>query len=631
MTSGTAVTTLRRVILAICLLISPFALVQFMLLWRLHSTFADCDAVVMDDECHYWNEIDTFRTVGLDGGYFVDAEKTAPAPWTHFGPHGPVFPVLVGMFARVFGWGTASGAIFNILALASSILLWLALVRPDAKHLAAALFVVSTFWPCLLYLPATLQEALHCAIAFVLAGLAQKAVNGSGPDARSFWPFLIAVTLASLLRITWALVLIPWTVIALRGVNRPLKALFVSSVIAVVFLLGLVWQRISSPYPNFLAAATAAASDSRLAQAQLLLDHSRSTVAELFLFNDWPLEILQRYEVVALIVLAALAVLHPRAPRPGLRVAATAVVVCAVLVAVHAETAAAALLTALAALRVWLYRRVVAAVVGSACLAAFLYYLNTDTLAAILLGSFGLVALRFLLTLVLVWLQRDLFKQALLGAANALGLHEDSRPYLFAGLNLALLLVAVVTFYDVQDWRDYRVVAPHLLLSLLVLVSGAAWRWAAVVALVNLLFAPAFVVQFDKHHGIRVDHERTRRVIIDLRDELKYDPDAKSPWANTVLVPVVDSSNRVRVPAGVGVCWIVPYGGGGRLQLPKDSPYFVSIQRVGDDWIDLPPKSRYVFTSPFRIRTWKGCHFELLKQLPEGNLYRNLDCPTDTG
>src|SRR5262249_50566684 len=38
---------------------------------------------------------------------------------------------------------------------------------------------------------------------------------------------------------------------------------------------------------------------------------------------------------------------------------------------------------------------------------------------------------------------------------------DDLRPYLFAGLNLALVLAAVIVVYDLQYFRDYRVMAPH--------------------------------------------------------------------------------------------------------------------------------------------------------------------------
>jgi hypothetical protein len=597
-----------------------------MLAWRLGATLADCDAVVMDDECHYWNEIVTFQTVGMRGGYFVNSERLAPAHWTHFGPHGPAYPVLLGSFAGLFGWGTASGAVFNVVALAAGMLAWLAFVRPDGRQLLAALFVVATFWPCYLYLPATLQESLHCAIAFALAGLAQRNVNGSATGPRSFWLFLAVVAAVSVFRITWVFVLIPWLLVAVPGRGRAKQALMAFATAATIPGVYLLWHAICAPYPNFLAAVSETAGESLGGQLRLLLDHAEFSLVELVSFHDnCTLEILQRYEAIALVALATLVVLRPQKSQSSTRMAGAVVLAGIAIVRTQMEVGAGLFLTLVSVWRAWRQERSAWPVLASGVVTAALYVLRTDNVTAVLLGPVVLDATRFSLTAALAWLHRDLLSQVLDGATSRLGLQNDARPYVFAGLNLALVLFAVVTLYDVQDWRDYRVVAPHMLLSLLVLASGPARRWAIGIALVNLLFLPAFVGQFEKSHKIRVDHERTKRVVIDLRDDLKYKPGAASPWQNTLLVPEVDPSNRVRVPAGIGVCWSVPFSGGGRLCLWPQSPYFVAIQRVGDDWLALPPKSQYVFATPAKVRNWRGCRLKLLKEMPQGNLYLNLD------
>jgi hypothetical protein len=625
------VSAIRPALLALGLLVCPVAIVQGMLVWRLHATIADCDAVVMDDECHYWNEIATFQTVGFRGGCFVNSERTASANWTHFGPHGPAYPVLVGTLARLSGWSTASGALFNVLALTLSIVTWLALVRPDGRQLAATLFMVATFWPCLLYLPATLQESLHCAVAFVLAGLAHRTVNGNAASSRDFWPFLAAVALASLFRITWVVVLIPWLVISARGRGTANKFLMASATMVVGGMVYLVWHAICAPYPNFLAAVFETAGDSMAGQLRLLLDHADFSAQELVSFRDCTLlEILQRYQAIALVGLSILVALCPGKEGSTIRMAASVALACFGIMLIQKEVIVGVFLTMVAVWKSWRYGRSAWPVLASAVLTGALYVLQTDKLALMLLGPVLLDVTRFALTATLVWLQRDLVNLFLLLLARLLRLDdEDARPYVFAGLNLGLVLFVVVTLYDVQDWRDYRVVAPHMLLSLLILASGPARRWAIRIALVNLLFLPAFVNQFEQHHRIRVDHERTKRVVIDLRHDLKYNPAAKSPWENTLLVPEVDPSNRVRVPAGIGVCWSVPFSGGGRLCLRPTSPYFVAIQRVGDAWLELPPKSKYIFATPNKLRSWRGCRLELMREMPQGNLYRNLDVAAD--
>jgi hypothetical protein len=403
-----------------------------------------------------------------------------------------------------------------------------------------------------------------------------------------------------------------------------------SATLVVVGGVYLVWHAICAPYPNFLAAVFETAGDSMAGQLRLLLDHADFSAQELVSFDDCTLEILQRYQAIALVVLSILVALCPGKDASTLRMAAALALVCFGIMLIQKEVIVGVFLTMVAVWKSWRYGRSAWPVLVSAVVTGLLYVLQTDKPTAALLGPVLLDVTKVALTVTLVWLHRDLVNLFLLLIARWLRLDDDdARPYVFAGVNLALVLFVVVTLYDVQDWRDYRVVAPHMLLSLLILASGPARRWAIRIALVNLLFLPAFVSQFERHHRIRVDHERTKRVVIDLRDDLKYNPAAKSPWENTVLVPEVDPSNRVRVPAGIGVCWSVPFSGGGKLCLRPTSPYFVAIQRVGDDWLELPPRSKYIFATPNKLRSWRGCRLELMKEMSQGNLYRNLDAAVD--
>ena len=60
-------------------------------------------------------------------------------------------------------------------------------------------------------------------------------------------------------------------------------------------------------------------------------------------------------------------------------------------------------------------------------------------------------------------------------------------------LNLGLIVLLVVMLYDVGGWRDYRIVAPHLLLSLLLLAACGRTRVVAVAVLAGLLVTPSFL------------------------------------------------------------------------------------------------------------------------------------------
>src|SRR5215510_2407344 len=70
------------------------------------------------DELAYHQEIAAFARAGFGGGYFTILEQPASLAFSHFGPHGPAFPLLYGSVGRVIGWTRQSGPIFNLAVLA---------------------------------------------------------------------------------------------------------------------------------------------------------------------------------------------------------------------------------------------------------------------------------------------------------------------------------------------------------------------------------------------------------------------------------------------------------------------------------------------------------------------------------
>ena len=63
-------------------------------------------------------------------------------------------------------------------------------------------------------------------------------------------------------------------------------------------------------------------------------------------------------------------------------------------------------------------------------------------------------------------------------------------------LNLSLIVLLVLMLWRVGMSMDYRVVAPHLLLSLLLLVACGRTRVVAVVVLAGLLVTPSFLTAY---------------------------------------------------------------------------------------------------------------------------------------
>jgi hypothetical protein len=668
---------LKRILLVAALLAAPAFVVTTTLALRLDATLDNCGPVG-DDEFHYWDEIASFAAVGLNGGYFVADEEPARQSWTHFGPHGPVFPVLYGSMARVLGWGSASGPVFNLLLLAAGSLVWLLLVRPDTQHLVVAVFLWATFWPCLLYVPATMQECLHFALAFVLAGLAHRAVNGRDRDGRSFWPFLAVVAFASTLRITWALLLPVWAVAAWPSLGRRSRTAILATIALTVPCLILMTRQLAGGYPNFVSAVSELGRHAPMTAVATVLSHIGLSVNQLFWMSvprmDKPLEILLRFQILAIIVLTTFLI---AARAGGVRVRAqlpkftlTAVVFVALVIAVQ-TLVGGILLTLLAA---WYGQRNGGAlwpILASAAAVACLHVCRVDEyFAADLIGKSAVAYARLALLVALLWLHRqrvadgvelalslpDALDRGLStlqrrlpggvaaivtwfdprrfigGVKRAVSVSplDDARPYLFAGLNLAITLAVVIVIYDLQYFRDYRVIAPHLLTVLLVLATGNGWRWAASAAVLNLCFLPFFVWQFDEFHRLRVNRPRFEAEEIDLRPYLHYDP-AASAWSNTLLCPDVRLANRVRVPPGIGVCWGVQFfSGGSKPPLEMDSPYLPFIWRFNDRWLSRPTRSRFVLAEPKEVKKWQGCQLRLLAEVRNANLYLNLDFQDDT-
>jgi hypothetical protein len=668
---------LKQILLIAALLTAPAFVVVTTLALRLDAGLNDCDPVG-DDEFHYWDEIASFTAVGLHGGYFVADEEPANQSWTHFGPHGPVFPILYGSMARVLGWNRASGPVFNLVVLAAGSLVWLCLVRPNARHLAVVVFLWATFWACLLYVPSTMQECLNFAMAFVLAGCAHRTVNERDAGGWLFWPFLAVVVFASTLRITWTLVLPVWAVVAWPSLTRASRVAVVTVIAVVVPVLFALTRQVAGGYPNFVAAVSDLAWHDPLKAVAVTLSHIRQSASQLFsmsdlsLWTDRVLEVVLRIQTVAIIVLTGFKI---AAHVGGARVSAQfsrflwSVIAFAALVFAAQNPIGGILLTLAAGWFCWRKNGSWWPVLLTAIAVGGVYICRTDRyIAAMVVGEFGVDYATLALIALVVWLNRRLVgegvrlamslpplqdrelnasgtadqKPAIAGATEWLDPRrvisrvkqavsvlppEDLRPYLFAGLNLAAVLAVVMVVYDLQYFRDYRVIAPHLLMVLLVLATGSGWRWAVCVAALNFCFFPAYVAQFYEFHFQRINQPRVEE--INLRPLLDYDP-AADPWSNTVLCPNVRLANRVRVSPGIGICWGVQFfAGGSKPPVSIDSPYVAYFSRFNDRWLSRPTRSRYVVLAPKDAKKWEGCQLRLLEEFWEANLYLNLDFPDD--
>jgi hypothetical protein len=608
--------------LVLVFLLGPAFVTSALLARAFGTTLLDCRPIygASSDEQDYWLQADGFQAVGFDIGYFVLNERPAPVGWTHFGSHGPAFPVLCGSLARVFGWGPASGPLFNVGYWAVGAAAWLCLVRPGIKQLAAAVCLSLVFWPCILYFPATMQDCLHYGLALVLAGLAHRKLNR---DPRN-WPCIAVTAVASLVRTTWAILLVPWALVAMRDDARWRRV----AVLAAVPALFVVSRSICSPYPHSSTpeGLLSSSPDQLLAAWQQYLSNTANNVNNLLLtlvepsplFRSPPhqvlfgtafgrLDVVQRYQIAALLLGGAFVAMHLR---PSLR-AAGPVLLAGPLLVIAVKTDTQLIVGLLLAARgCWRGRSLVIRpfLRAAACAAilALLVMLREDTVLRLLLGPVRYFGVCLILLAAILLIYRDVFGPELRRLSTAaLPPAEAIRPGAFAWTNVALVCAAVVLLFQVGHGRGCRQFAPHLLLSALVLVTEVGSRAGIGLAAIGLLGLPAIGGAFVEIHA-----ERFRNpTVIDLRPYLAYNR-GRLAWDNTLLIVDERLKQWVRVPAGIGVSVVV--------EGEATQNHGAEAKRIL-----AAPKSRYLFMAAKDLAKCKSGRLELLLETPFGNLYLN--------
>jgi hypothetical protein len=201
----------------------------------------------LNDEVYYWHQIATAAAVGTGGGYYTVEELTPPVATFRFGPHGPVYPLIVGAAARLTGWHRASAPLFNVAWISMCVGAFCAMARPSSRRLWLFGGLVATFWPLSFWAASNMQESFHHGVAIALAG----ALVAAGRRARGAlivaWILLLV---AMLVRPSWGVVLPALAVMSLR---RPTPVRILIACVASAAALALVistFTRIAAPLPG---------------------------------------------------------------------------------------------------------------------------------------------------------------------------------------------------------------------------------------------------------------------------------------------------------------------------------------------------------------------------------------------
>lgn len=477
-----------------------------------NKTFFDF-APFWSDELFHWHQAITFARAGFEGGFYTVSEVPPPVSYAHFYAWGAFTPAFYGTIWRLTGWGLTSGLFTNLILLGLATALFIRFTRPTFLQLALLGAVLATFAPTILYVPSNMQQILHQTIALLAAaGFAYLLGRTSG--GRGALLIVGLLMLASLVRPTWGLLLLPALVLAVRerGWRWMLGAALLSVVL--VALLATIFHAHVAPFPYFRTG---------------FLDNPEGTPLDRILT-------LLRYIELNISML-------DEGPTTAIG------------------------------------QRLQLAGLGAALL--------------LLLG--------------LAWRKRD----QTAGWQIALHLY-----------NLGVVFLFVISLHETTDGRDYRVLAPHLLLTLALLVQqNRRWLVGLVVVSMLALWLPNLpynmLDQYREGNMPRYSgaiQQQITRWTPALESALAYDPDAPSAWCNTVsmsffyVIPAAGEAGLVlSIPAGIGQSFVWAF----------DAPGFPN-----------PPqfRARYLMLTDDDYRAWQqGLNVRPLIAVQNGTLYENLN------
>lgn len=227
----------------------PLAVVSFLLHSYFDKTLFGFVPSFPNDEVMYWLQSSAFSAKGFGTGYFVVNEIPAPASFTHFAVHGPMYPATMAVFGKLLGgWHPWTGAVLNALFITVGLILFVRLTRLSRRDTWITGITVASFGPVILLMPSNMQEGLHQAVGIILATLFVLLFR-YGPKRKFIAGFYLFLGVACLLRASWILLLLPLLFLTLPDRRwRPYAAVGITGV-SFIFI-SFVWKLICAPQPG---------------------------------------------------------------------------------------------------------------------------------------------------------------------------------------------------------------------------------------------------------------------------------------------------------------------------------------------------------------------------------------------
>jgi len=238
--------------LALLVCLTPMLVGILLLQLVFQATFQDF-LPLWSDELWYWHQAKTFTAVGWDNGYYTAAELTPSADWSRYYAWGPYVVMFYSLFDRLFSLQPQSILYINLVLLTIAIAVSLWVMRPNRRQLILMGLLYALWSPMILYIPTGMLEVLQHTIAILLASIFYILINrepDAPPSKRVLAIGVLLIVAVSLIRVTWAVLLLPLFV--LSRADRSWRTLIASTVIAVpiVLMLAQLVLTTAAPFTN---------------------------------------------------------------------------------------------------------------------------------------------------------------------------------------------------------------------------------------------------------------------------------------------------------------------------------------------------------------------------------------------
>lgn len=162
------------------------------------------------DELYHWHQIQTFRSVGFEGGYYTVAENTAESEMFRFFAWGPFPTIFYGIISTVTGFDDFTMIFINIVLFALGVIVMGFTVKLEPPQIIM-LGLLFAFMPnIVISVPSTGLGMLNIIVGLYIAVATYHLLSKENPPSVSLLLILSILLLsAGLFRVSWAIIFPP--------------------------------------------------------------------------------------------------------------------------------------------------------------------------------------------------------------------------------------------------------------------------------------------------------------------------------------------------------------------------------------------------------------------------------------